>query len=253
MDRLLTLATTLSSPGAAGAIRSWGEAGASGPPGPLRRRKGGEAPLRARVGVAHDAAFQFYYPDNLALLGAAGAELVFWSPLADSAVPDVDGLYFGGGYPELHARRLSENVPVLKTVAELAALGRPVYAECGGLMYLARTLEDLDGVPRRMVGVLPADVHLVPRRLTLGYTEVRFTTATPLGPAGTVARGHEFHCSTLDPVPDVVPRAYRLERRDGVRREGYLLGRSLLSYVHLHFGANPALARAFVDACAEGR
>jgi len=249
LDRLLALSSPLPSAGSAGAIESWGEA-RRGPSGPPPMRMGGVAPLRVKIGVAHDAAFQFYYPDNLALLRAAGAELVFWSPLTDPTVPDVDGLYFGGGYPELHARGLSENLSVLKRVAEFAAAGRPVYAECGGLMYLARTLEDMDGVPHRMVGVLAADVHLVPRRLSLGYTEVRFTEATPLGAAGTVARGHEFHFSTLDPVPDTVPRVYRLKRRDGERREGYLVARALLSYVHLHFGSNPALARGFVETCA---
>ncbi len=252
LDRLLALAGPLSSAGSARATLSGGEA-AKRAAGPRSVGGGRRGPLRVKLGVAHDAAFQFYYPDNLALLAAAGAELVFWSPLADSAVPQVDGLYFGGGYPELHARRLSDNVPVLKAVAELAALGRPVYAECGGLMYLARTLEDMQGVAHRMVGVLPADVHMVPRRLRLGYTEVRFSAATPLGRAGTVARGHEFHGSTLGPVPDAVPRAYHLEHPGGVRQEGYLLGRALLSYVHLHFGSNPALACAFVDACAERR
>src|SRR5262249_31008817 len=130
LDRLLAIAAPLSSGGVAAAI----EGG--------RHRKGGETPLRVRIGVAHDAAFQFYYRENLDLLRAAGAELVFWSPLGDGDLPDVDGFYFGGGYPELHARALADNVGVVKTLAERASAGTPIYAECGGLMYLAARLED---------------------------------------------------------------------------------------------------------------
>jgi cobyrinic acid a,c-diamide synthase len=242
LDRLLSLASPLPSAGSAGAI----EGG--------RFRKGDEAPLRVRIGIARDAAFQFYYAENLELLRAAGAALVFWSPLADAGLPEVDGLYFGGGYPELHARRLGNNVGLVKAVGEFAAEGRPIYAECGGLMYLAEALEDLDGVPHRMVGLLPTTVRLVPRRLTLGYTEVSFAADTPLGPAGAAARGHEFHCSTLDPVPERIRRVYRLGGRRGAERaEGYLIGRALMSYVHLHFASNPALARGFVEACDPAR
>lgn len=234
LDRLLALAAPLSL-----------SEGATPPACP--------AGARARIGIARDAAFQFYYAENLEALRAAGAELVFWSPLEVTALPEVDGLYLGGGYPELHARALSENTPVLKAVGEFVAAGRPVYAECGGLMYLADALEDMSSLSHPMVGVLPATVHMQPARLTLGYTEVRFVADTPLGAAGTVARGHEFHVSTLDPVPPSVARAYRLEGSGEGRAEGYLVARALMSYVHLHFGSNPALAPAFVGACAEAR
>jgi cobyrinic acid a,c-diamide synthase len=223
------------------------------------RRKGGEAPLRVReallrVGIARDVAFQFYYEENLALLRTAGAELVFWSPLSD-AVPDADGFYFGGGYPELHAQRLANNTAALKTVRELAERGTPIYAECGGLMYLADALEDLDGVAHPMVGVLPTTVRMRPRRMTLGYREVRFTADNPLGVAGTVARGHEFHYSTLDAVPEGIARVWSLEGRHagGERAEGYVVHRALISYVHLHFASNPELPRAFVAACEVAR
>jgi len=213
------------------------------------------APPRARIGVARDPAFCFYYRDNFALLEAAGAELVFWSPLTDRELPRVDGLYFGGGYPELHAAALAANAPVRKAVRAFAATtGGPIYAECGGLMYLADALEDLDGATHTMVGLLPTTVRLRPRRLSLAYTEVTFTGATPLGGAGVVARGHEFHYSRIDPPSDAVPRAYRVRRRHGEEHaEGYVVGRALMSYVHLHFASNPALAERFVAACAEGR
>ncbi len=209
--------------------------------------------VRARVGVARDAAFQFYYHENLAQLRAAGAELVFWSPETDVVVPDVDGLYFGGGYPELHACGLSENHAVRKRVRAFAERSKPIYAECGGLMYLAEALEDVEGVVHPMVGVLPATVRMRPRKLSLGYTEVHFTGDTVLGPAGTTARGHEFHYSTLDPVPDSVSRAWRVEKRrgGGGRAEGYVIGRTLMSYVHLHFASCPEIPRRFVDACTQ--
>jgi cobyrinic acid a,c-diamide synthase len=223
---------------------------------PLRIAPSGEAPppvpLRARIGVARDTAFCFYYRDNLALLEAAGAELVLWSPLTDGALPRVDGLYFGGGYPELHAAALAANKPVRDAVHAFADSGGPIYAECGGLMYLADALEDLDGATHDMVGLLPTIVRMRPRRLSLAYTEVTFTGATPLGDAGIAARGHEFHFSRIDPLPDAIPRAYRLRPRRGEERaEGYVVGRALMSYVHLHFASNPALADRFVTACAE--
>lgn len=214
-----------------------------------------EAPLpsspRARIGVARDPAFCFYYRDNFALLEAAGAELVFWSPLTDCELPRVDGLYFGGGYPELHAAPLAANTPVREAVRTFAAAGGAIYAECGGLMYLAGALEDLDGVTHTMVGLLPTTVRMRPRRLSLAYVGVTLTGATPLGDVGTTARGHEFHYSRIDPVPDTIQRAYRLRPRQAEERaEGYVVERALLSYVHLHFASNPGLADRFVSACA---
>lgn len=242
LDRLLALARPLSSAGAAGAVDPGG-----------RELTGTDTSGRVRIGVARDVAFQFYYAENLERLRAAGADLVFWSPLTD-AVPDVDGLYFGGGYPELHAARLAENTAAIKGVGRFAASRRPIYAECGGLMYLADALEDGDGVLHRMAGVLPTTVRMRSSRLTLRYCDVNFTLETPFGPAGATGRGHEFHRSTMDPVPEWVPRAYRVRDHGGdTRAEGYLIGRTLASYVHLHFGSNPALAPAFVAACAAGR
>src|SRR5262245_16327066 len=174
-----------------------------------------EPALRARVGVARDAAFQFYYAENLDLLRAAGAELVAWSPLADAEVPDVDGLYLGGGYPELHAERLADNAAMRKSVRRFAEAGRPIYAECGGLMYLADSLEDAAGRVHPMAGLLPAAVRMREHRLTLGYAEVTLAAATLLGPAGTVVRGQEFHASTLGVVPSSIARIYRVRTPGG--------------------------------------
>lgn len=232
LERLLSLARPLSLPA----------------PPPTARPGSG----RVRIGVARDAAFQFYYAENLELLEAAGAELIAWSPLGDRRVPDVDGLYLGGGYPELYASELASNPALRASVREFAA-HRPVYAECGGLMFLAEALTDGQGVDHAMVGLLPATVSMRPPRMTLAYTEVLFTEDTPLGRAGTVARGHEFHFSTMSEVSPAVARAWRLRSHAGERAEGYLLGRSLLSYVHLHFASNPELATSFVGSCARGR
>jgi cobyrinic acid a,c-diamide synthase len=206
---------------------------------------------RISIGVAHDAAFCFYYRDNLALLRAAGAELIYWSPLNDIALPEVDGLYIGGGYPELHGSALAANKTMVDAVRAFAESRRPIYAECGGLMYLAEALEDFDGATHAMVGLLPATVRMRPRRLSLGYTEVTLRGDTPLGAPGVIARGHEFHYSSLDPVAASVQRVYRLRRHGGEERdEGYRVGNALLSYVHLHFASNPDLARNFVATCA---
>src|SRR5947209_16624184 len=125
---------------------------------------------RATIAVARDLAFQFYYAENLELLREAGAELVEWSPLADGEPPDVDGLYFGGGYPELDAQQLADNARCRQSVRRFALdPGRPVYAECGGLMYLAESLEDAEGRVHEMVGLLPARVTMRPPRMSLGY------------------------------------------------------------------------------------
>ena len=211
-----------------------------------------QAPARVRIAVARDVAFQFYYAENLDRLRDAGAELVFWSPLIDPEPPDADGYYFGGGYPELHGRALAENASCRKAVRRLVERGYPVYAECGGLMYLCKALEDAAGTVHPMVGVLPARVSLHPARMSLGYADVAFTADTPLGGTGTVARGQEFHFSTLERVPEDVRRAYRVTPVHGpARAEGYVVGRALMSYVHLHFSSNPSLAHGFVEACAD--
>jgi cobyrinic acid a,c-diamide synthase len=208
-------------------------------------------PVSATIAVARDRAFQFYYPDNLQALEHAGARLVFWSPMADQVLPEADGLYIGGGYPELYGRELAANAPGREAVRTFARSGRPVYAECGGLMYLAESLTDQDGQVWPMAGVLPAPVVMERSRFVIGYREVTLSSAGPLGPAGTRARGHEFHCSRLGDVPASVPRLYAVtDGRGGTpRAEGFAVGGALLSYIHLHFGSNPALAANFVVAC----
>jgi len=199
----------------------------------------------ARIGVAWDEAFHFYYADNLDLLTEAGAELVPFSPLRDPGLPEgLDGLLLGGGYPEAHAAALSANAGM---IAAIRAFDGPIYAECGGLMYLG---ESLDGVP--LVGRLPLRTRMGPRLRALGYREVRTLRDTLLGPAGTVFRGHEFRYSELDGPPGLEP-AWHMTGTRGEGPEGWGQGRVLGSYVHAHFGSNPALAVSFVAACRRGR
>jgi cobyrinic acid a,c-diamide synthase len=202
---------------------------------------------RVKVAVARDAAFSFYYRDNLDRLTAAGAEIVEFSPLADRALPAGTRLvYLGGGYPELHAARLGANVAMRDAVGAFAASGGAVYAECGGLMYLAERLRTADGASHLMCGVLPLAVRMEPRLAALGYVEADIVLGD--GPS-LRARGHEFHHSTLEaPAPPDLETTYALRDARGGRawREGWRRGRTLGSYVHLHFGSCPELAARLV-------
>jgi cobyrinic acid a,c-diamide synthase len=210
------------------------------------------SPALVRLGVARDRAFCFYYPENLELLASFGAELVPFSPLVDRDLPaGLDGIYLGGGYPELYAGQLAANEPLRRALRGGAAGGLPIYAECGGLMYLSREIIDLEGRVHPMAGVFPFLVRMLPRLKALGYREVTLAADSLLGPAGTTARGHEFHYSEIAGDPIEVPRLYRLTPRRGgaAVSEGYSDRHVLASYVHLHFGSNPEVARYLVASC----
>jgi cobyrinic acid a,c-diamide synthase len=158
----------------------------------------------------------------------------------------------GGGYPELCAAQLAANEGLKRDIMEQAAAGLPVYAECGGLMYLSQEIQDLEGHHYPMAGVLPLKVRMLKRLRALGYREIILTAAGLLGPAGTRARGHEFHYSEIAAeTGDPLPRLYRLTARQGQEAppEGYYINNVLASYVHLHFGSNPEVARHLVDHC----
>jgi cobyrinic acid a,c-diamide synthase len=214
----------------------------------------GDGP-KVRLGVAHDDAFHFYYAENLRRLEAAGAKLVRFSPIADEELPDVDGLYIGGGYPEVHARVLAANEGMLRAVRAFAARGGPIYAECGGLMYLTRAIRTLEGSRHEMVGLLPAEAVMHPKLCALGYVEVETRGATVLGPAGTRFRGHQFRHSELDvdPAAPELARQYSVRKRRGDQPfdEGYRVHNVLASYVHAHFASNPRLPAALVEGCAQ--
>ena len=209
-------------------------------------------PKRARIAIARDKAFNFYYQDSLDLLEAWGAELVPFSPLEDRRLPEgVGGIYVGGGFPEMFAGELAGNYEMRAAIEKAVGRGVPVYAECGGLMYLGRSLSDLEGVRHSMVGVIPAVSAMSDRRLTLGYREVEARTDSPLMRRGERARGHEFHWSILDEPPKPEESVYRvLDQND--RADGFRVGSVWAAYIHIHLASDPAMARRFVDTCAAG-
>jgi cobyrinic acid a,c-diamide synthase len=213
------------------------------------------APERCRIGVAFDEAFHFYYEDNLARLTALGARLVRFSPLHDRQLPEVDGLYLGGGYPEEHAAALAGNAAMRDAVRGFAASGRPVYGECGGLMALCEAIRTRDGATWPMLGLLPGTAVMQERLAALGYVEVETRAPTLLGHAGLRLRGHQFRYSVLEGVPDDQGRAYALrQRRDGTPAlEGYARGSVLGSYVHAHWSSCPEAAAGFVESCLRSR
>ncbi|MEW6348411.1 MAG: cobyrinate a,c-diamide synthase [Thermodesulfobacteriota bacterium] len=212
-------------------------------------------PSRVRLGVAFDEAFHFYYQDNLDALEAGGAELVRFSPVHDVAVPvRLDALYLGGGYPEEHAHALSKNESMLESVREFVKAGRPVYAECGGLMYLSQAIERLDGTHYAQVGLLPCRTRMLRCLKSLGYVEVTLAADSLFGPEGSRLRGHEFHYSELvnDPLEtDDWQAVYRAQRRRGgdVSPEGFQRGNVLASYCHLHFASCPGAVEHFLGRC----
>lgn len=210
---------------------------------------------RCRIGVAFDEAFHFYYEDNFRRLEQAGAELVRFSPLHDPGLPDVHGLYFGGGYPEVHAEGLAANEGMRAAIVAFAAGDGPVYAECGGLMYLSTGVRTLDGSLHPMVGLIPGEAQLCAGLVALGYVEVETRTRSVLGPAGLRFRGHQFRYSELRGVPETVARTYTVRRRRGgeAAREGYRTGSVLASYVHGHWASNPRIAEGFVKVCDDYR
>jgi cobyrinic acid a,c-diamide synthase len=214
---------------------------------PAARRS---APVRCRIGYARDAAFHFYYEENLRRLTELGAELVPFSPLADGRLPDVDGLYLGGGYPEVHAAALADNRTLKDDIVAFARRGRPIYAECGGLMYLAQTIVTTDGMNHPMVGLLPGRAVLSDRLEALGYVEVETQQTSILGPPGLRFRGHQFRYSRLEYAQDA-ELVYTVRRRRGgeVAREGYRAGSVLGSYVHAHWASNPLLPEHLVRSC----
>ncbi len=206
-------------------------------------------PPRSRIAIAQDKAFSFYYQDSLDLLQAWGAELVPFSPLTDEALPgSIGGVYIGGGFPEMFARELSENRPMLDSMRQALALKLPVYAECGGLMYLGSSLSDLDGTDYSMVGAIPVVTSMNNRRLTLGYREVEACEDTPLLKRGQRVRGHEFHWSVLTEQPGPEQAVYRVVDQDN-RLEGFRVGSVWASYIHVHLGSAPGLARRFAETC----
>jgi len=205
-----------------------------------------------RLGIMRDKAFGFYYPDDLLALQAAGAELVTVNALHDSALPALDGLFIGGGFPEVFMPELQANTALRGNIRSAIEAGLPVYAECGGLMYLARTLRWKD-TQADMVGALPVDVLMHARPVGRGYVTLQTTADAPWlaadEPTGHSLRGHEFHYSSLENVPPGLKYAYRVVRGHGIdgQHDGLVYRNVLASYAHLRTGAGSDWAHQFVS------
>jgi cobyrinic acid a,c-diamide synthase len=212
-----------------------------------------EAVSPVRVGIALDSAFSFYYPETLEEFAHLGVEVVPFSPLNDHSPPDgVDLLYFGGGFPELFAQQLAANSPMLACVRAAVQRGVPVYAECGGYMYLGKHCIDAASTSHAMVGVLPYTFRMGTERAQLGYREITTARETLLGPAGTRLRGHEFHWSQLVEPLSKEHAAYELEGRESTR-EGYADATILASYIHVPLAANPRIMAQLLQRAYESR
>jgi cobyrinic acid a,c-diamide synthase len=204
---------------------------------------------RLRIGYFHDSAFTFYYPENLEALQQGGAELVPVSALADTRLPAVDTLYIGGGFPETHTEKLAANGELHGAIRNAAAEGLPIYAECGGLIYLAESLEwEGNNVP--MAGVLPIRVQMHDRPQGHGYCLMKVDQPNPFLPVGTELKGHEFHYTDVAGGLTGVTTAYQVEKGKGCvgDRDGIVHGNTLASYLHLHALGCPEWARGLVRA-----
>ena len=194
-----------------------------------------------------DRVFTFYYPENLEALTQAGADLVFIDSLEDQQLPDIDGLYIGGGFPELFLEELQANISLRQDIAQAIEDGLPVYAECAGLMYLCRGSRRHDQ-RFEMVGVIPSEVEVYERPQGHGYVVAEVTGDNPLFPIGLTLRGHEFHYSRLSQSTDL-KFAYGIQRGHGIdgKVDAIVYKNVLAAYTHLHASGVPQWAEAFVS------
>jgi len=211
----------------------------------------GRSTSQARVGVAFDSAFNFYYQDNFEILRSYGAEVNFFSPLSDK-LPDVDGIYLGGGYPELFAQKLEENKNIKKDIKNRSLDEMPIYGECGGLMYLCKDVIDFDNNKHNMAGIFDAEVEMTEKLQALSYVEAIVQKNNPLSLKGARFRGHEFHYSKVG-LFNEVEYVYKLMRGRGIAdlKDGFISKNTLASYTHLHFASCPTFAENFVKSCVE--
>ncbi|NUN64252.1 cobyrinate a,c-diamide synthase [Pseudanabaena biceps] len=217
-------------------------------PYPIGRGAGDEGKIR--IAIAQDQAFSFYYADNLDLFREMGAELVPWSPISDRQLPEnIQGLYFGGGFPEVFAAELAENKSARESVHKAIASGMPTYAECGGLMYLCDRIVDFEEKSFPMVNIFPTAAKMG-KRLTLGYRQAIALQDSPLVNKGDLVWGHEFHRSSLTESCDLP--LYSLQGYESSLQyspEGWQKYQAHASYTHVHFGAQPYLLKKFLTTC----
>ncbi len=213
-----------------------------------------DAGRTVRLAVAYDDAFNFYYPENLELLEEHGAKVVPFSPLEDDHLPqDAAGIYLGGGFPEIFVEPLAKNRSMAESIQRAYRSGIPIYAECGGLMYLGRSLRTDSGAIERMAGVIPVDVEMDGEIHRFGYRQLLTLEDSILSSRGQFYRGHEFHWSRITGHNGDLKPAYQMQNAEGdvIGYEGFVAPNLLASYVHLHFGQNPVLVDKFVQHCRE--
>lgn len=206
-----------------------------------------------RLGLALDEAFLFYYQDALDLAERLNFIIVPFSPLHDHALPqDLDGIFLGGGFPELHLKRLSENLSFLDSLRAYAASGKPIYAECGGYMYLGQSITDFEGNELKLAGLIPMKAEMTKRLQGIGYRRGVFREDNFLGPCGTTVQGHEFHYSRVT-YEQEYPAAYELFKGDHPdRMEGYARDNIVASYLHLHFSGHRELLEHWFKSRSQG-
>jgi cobyrinic acid a,c-diamide synthase len=218
----------------------------------------GHRPARARrsenvrIGYFSDSVFTFYYPENLEALQTEGAELVPVSSLEAPELPEIDALYIGGGFPETHAEQLAGNRAMMKSVRNGVAGGLPVYAECGGLIYLARSLKH-EGRTYRMSGVFPVDLEMHAKPVGHGYTKARVVHPNPFYDVGTEIRGHEFHYTGVAGSLGEVETCFEITRGTGLgeTRDGLIRNNTLACYTHVHADGTRNWASSIVTKAAE--
>lgn len=208
-------------------------------------RRGGRQ--QAKIGVMRDKAFTFYYPENLEALENAGAELVYIDSMEDSKLPAIDGLYIGGGFPEIFGEAIAANTALRQTIRQAADSGLPIYAECGGLMYLGRKVV-WQGREFAMCGVLPFDVIMEKKPQGHGYALMRTIADNPFFSVGSEIKGHEFHHSKVVNIGGKVRFAYKVLRGHGIdgQHDGLMYGNTFATYNHIHAVANPEWAERFI-------
>jgi cobyrinic acid a,c-diamide synthase len=209
------------------------------------------SPKGVKIAVAFDRAFNFYYQENLELLQAYGAELVYFSPLNGEALPDdVHGLYLGGGFPEEYVDILASQIKVKESIRHAVFEGIPTFAECGGFMYLCDALITVDGRKQPMAGIIAGEVNMQEKLAAIGYREVCAEHENSLMTKGDKAKGHEFHYSTFLPG-EAHQFAYETKGTRGKQKEGYVSGNLVAGYTHIHFASNPELVENWINRCLE--
>ena len=204
---------------------------------------------KVKIAIAKDEAFSFYYPESIAVLEKMGARIIYFSPLKDEKLPKADGLILGGGFPEMFAEKLSANESMLSDIREKAENNLPIYAECGGYMYLMESLTDFAGRNYKMAGIIPNRAVMKEKLQMVGYVTAKFNFATVLGEKDDEVHGHEFHFSTEELEPKDAPFIFMRLRNGQEYPAGYAAKNILGSYLHLHFVGNEGLAKNFIDKC----